>query len=147
MIKKDRVKKEMNDNLFTFSSMLGKIADDTEDGNVMYICDECVRNMRKLYAESDLDPEVGDEVKVHFEGPEDKNEQMWVEITAVQGDSFKGILHNQPEILNMKWGDTVEFEEENILMCMPKSWEDERKNQYIMEVHRRVSEMHEEHKD
>lgn len=64
---------------------------------------------------------VGSQVKLIFEfdnpdpdGP--SAERMWVTLTEVNGDHFKGDLDNQPFHLKaLKLGDPVEFEERHIM--------------------------------
>ena len=139
LIKKN---KEMSDNISNLKYILGELQKE-DDGNVIYICDDCVAYMRKLYETSGLEPAVGDMVNAHFKGNK-SNEQMWVEITHIEGDVFRGLLKNHPEILNMVYDQEVEFQEKDILMCMPQDWSDERKNQYIIQTHKALTDQHRE---
>lgn len=57
----------------------------------------------------------GEYVKLCFmEG--EYGERMWVKVTSITGDSFKGILENYPRDLDsVTWGDEVEFQSRHII--------------------------------
>lgn len=49
------------------------------------------------------------------EGVQAKPERMWVEVTAVNGDSYTGTLANQPVNLPLRHGDPVSFTAAHII--------------------------------
>ncbi|WLR42302.1 DUF2185 domain-containing protein [Bacillus carboniphilus] len=62
---------------------------------------------------------VGDRVRLIFVNEEVdddgfRGERMWVEITQLNGTSFKGILNNEPYRLSLEVGDEISFKRENI---------------------------------
>lgn len=63
--------------------------------------------------------EVGDHAKVGFEydppGEKYGGERMWVLITEIDGDRYRGTLDNEPEEPILAHGDKVEFERKHIL--------------------------------
>lgn len=63
---------------------------------------------------------INDLVKLIFteenDNPEIMPERMWVKITEINEDNFKGILDNDPYYLkSIKCGDEVVFKSENII--------------------------------
>lgn len=66
---------------------------------------------------------VGNVVKLIFNfkstnGEHPIGERMWVEITAIERDSFTGTLSNDPYYLSdLFWGDTIHFEHKHIIDC------------------------------
>ena len=49
-------------------------------------------------------------------------ERMWVEITEIEGENFKGVLTNMPVyIKDIKQGDVIEFTRENIATVVVKA--------------------------
>jgi len=57
----------------------------------------------------------GDYVKLCFETKSGGSERMWVEITEIEGNSFKGVLDNNPVVVNeLTCGDELQFELKHI---------------------------------
>lgn len=62
---------------------------------------------------------VKDLAKLGFLSKKDGGERMWVEITERNGDSFKGVLRNNPVLLKLNYDDEVVFESKNIIDVLP----------------------------
>jgi uncharacterized protein YegJ (DUF2314 family) len=61
----------------------------------------------------------GEHVKLGFEGEDGFTERMWVLLTSINGDSFKGTLDNVPFLLDcISLNDEVSFNSENILAVL-----------------------------
>jgi len=87
-----------------------------ENGNIRLVHAECGLNRKKAWQESNPDVviEEGDYCKLGI--PDGKQvEHMWILVTNIAGRKLKGILHNTPVVIaNCEWGDTVEFDYEDI---------------------------------
>lgn len=45
----------------------------------------------------------------------DQHEHMWIELTKIEGDKFKGVLGNEPEVITQfKIGDSINISKEQI---------------------------------
>jgi hypothetical protein len=58
---------------------------------------------------------VGDMVKLGFLDKKGNGERMWVLITEINKNFFKGTLANQPVLLKMAYDDKVSFESKHII--------------------------------
>lgn len=59
-------------------------------------------------------PETGDSVKVRFtRGGE--TERIWVKVTGKSGKKYKGVLDNEPVVINKSLGDSVTFSRSQIV--------------------------------
>lgn len=48
----------------------------------------------------------------------EKTERMWVQVTDKRGDTYTGLLSNEPVFLSPAYGDLVEFKAEHIADIM-----------------------------
>lgn len=58
---------------------------------------------------------IGVFVKLIFETPDGNTERIWVKITEINNFEFTVLIYNDPEIVNLKYLDKINFKLENII--------------------------------